>query len=749
MDGPIEVNKDAMGAGMAPDSAPYSPTVGFLDGIQTSFRQTTEVTNQLAQETALRDREQSQIKRIREAGGAAPPSLNDVEDDGGGELPYATTMNGDLYRRTGRLYGGTDDGSQDSDVAEALGRRNAKLTELQKQYPQLGIQTYDQMFSDTQAKAKELTDTLDKSPTSLGGKVGEFVGGMVGSMSPRTAPVTFGTLGVPIAEGASLATRAVTQGAAAGGGDVISQVTGGDEGRGLLLGDDGGYRFGQTAEAVAGGAGGELAIAGAAKAFGFGFRAAKNKLFPDADIAAPERIEPMMDKPGTPPDPGVTFQPPEVYGPAEPMDPRGFRYPSGTKFDKAGDPIYPDGISFFRDPANMRPPDDLPRVSPLDSYEIFRSSLDDYTQQAYGSSRLSAALAQIENANVTYQLGAWDGPAPWEIAPRTAATPVPDVTHVNFGKPLTKLLAGEGPEAIARRIDPDVFAQVDRYSREMEAGRQRLESLRVDRDRPGAEKIADLQRQVDAAQERVDNSTGKRQRPAQENLQTLTEQRDAAISEMRSVPDNEAMAKERAALMKLDEGQRDMAPLVSRAFHAANSEWSAGRYDPDTIRFFKDLEAHPRMRWKDDATVQPSVVDPAWLRAREGVPRPPERPSIAEQVPELRNASQETSQGDKPAVDTVQKILDENRKAQEPEVERFQQHVAELLRDDVIRKTPEDGVDPNVIRINNVDVHLDKDKMFIPTEDGDGMKEVSVRTFLKELQQDTDAYKAIGTCSRS
>lgn len=498
--------------GMTADASP-GPRLGFQDALQASWDMQTKVDGLFAIEKAFATADQAQTRKLRDAGLEPPGDATMLQAD-------ATGRTRNFYMAAARVLAGDTapdvDGLVDADfgMVEELKRRDEHIDRLKKLHPQLGLQTYGEMFKamqDTAVEAKK-RDAQDKT---WGGVAGSFVGGMGGAVDPISNPLNFATM--PLGMGKTIAARIATQAGFQGLVEAADIGLNPDTHR-LLLGKDPtlgelGVRVGMAAVGgAAGQAVGEVAGAGA--------RAVGRRWFADAPLPA---LEP---RPAAAPSRPVEFQgevPPPV-------------------------------------PAN-RPITEYP------TWEQFREAhaaeLD--VNRVYGQSREASAREANDIFYVGQQLDRWDGPHPNAIPARTDVALPPSVEPgVRFNKPYTNYVnAMETTHDIARRLDPGLFRTYDALAGQraelaaaIERGRT-LGDLRPNANRPD----------IKAAFE------------AERTARELTQ---------------------REQMLALDEKMRDLAPLVSRAYGAAEKEWRAAPVDFETLAFLKRLEEGTGWRYRGE-----------------------------------------------------------------------------------------------------------------------------------------------------
>lgn len=298
-----DTNKDALT--INPQDIATGPKLGLLGGFEAAYNEAWLYNSQLGAETAMRDAEGENIQRIRKAGGVAPPAMSDGEfqpvTKGGGRVagtydtqPYTAY----LRAMTAPITSGDDDGRSgfvhDDEVQRVLGDRDSKLVELQKQFPDAGIQTYGDMFSGVKKESDEYRQRAAYHTTFLGG-LGSFFGGMAGGVNPRTNPLNFLTLPVG-GFGKSILTRIIAQAGGQAAIQAVNEVTGVQENERML----GGQPSDPLSDIVSAGIGGAL-FQGGGEAVGALARRAMRWFRPGEDVPPPPVEAPPAEKVPAPP----------------------------------------------------------------------------------------------------------------------------------------------------------------------------------------------------------------------------------------------------------------------------------------------------------------------------------------------------------------------------------------------------------------------------------------------------------------
>lgn len=380
-----------------------------------------------------------------------------------------------------------------------------------------------------------------------------------------------------------------------------------------------------------------------------------------------------------------------------------------------------------------RPLNDYP------DYETFRAAHNLDFEDAYGKTRPAELRRALDLDHVSRELDRWDGPAPFEIAPpRADVAFAREVEGVAYDRPYQKYLDNlDTVDDIARRIDPDLFRTYDKLARQRDEVRAEIESERV--------RFAEFK-----------------------GADTFF---DAAETQFR-----EGDLLRRDSLQAIDQQMRDLAPLVTRAYSAAEKEWRSTPMDWNTITFLKGLEEGTGFRYRGEG--KPSLTERPMKRTDTKAPITSARTvddtiPLARLTPDVEGKVKVNANAD--ATERVRSNVADEQVAIDEKVEAFVTASAKVtkLEDDEIIATIDAlekrlaEVDPKADnaadQLADIKARIDELKyvtlpdgsrlgMFydlIPYVDVNG-HETQMKTidFLREMQKDNDAMKSVMTCSR-
>lgn len=516
-----QTNDDALT--VSPDAAATGPRVGFLESWSVGYNEQVRAASMYGIEDQMWRMEEENVRALRQAGVEAVPFLSKESFGWLTDNLPGPAAGVDTYLDVARFY---EDGG-DPSYSTMLQDYDKRIEELRQTYPNLNLKTSREMWDGVKAAAQEYESRAVNDRRTIGGEVGAFLGGAIGSMNPNTDPLNFITLGFG-GVGKTAAQRIGAQAGAQGLVEGINQITGVQEQR-RLLGLE--YGLGDAVARTAGAAvaGGVLQGVGEAAAFGFRrwFR------------STPTDPAPL---------PGVTER-----------------------------PALPD--------TSAVPPQAIPADETLAAAKLTRSP-DTYVDYLHERSPLSItrqgkARTMLDLDYVEQRLNDWSGARPWELPPKTdTATTLP---RGDFIAPDLQRVADQSQiDDLARQIDPDTFRQFDALAQRKETYNRWIDEFSDPTNALLTERLAPLDDKIDSLAVRLQEETGKRAAKLRSDIKALEAEKARIVSESTSnvSPDAQRI---RADLMRADEKMRDLAPLVSRAYARARNEWAASADDRKAV----------------------------------------------------------------------------------------------------------------------------------------------------------------------
>ena len=349
-----------------------------------------------------------------------------------------------------------------------------------------------------------------------------------------------------------------------------------------------------------------------------------------------------------------------------------------------------------------------------------------HEQSPLSVTRAGRARTVLDLDYMTTRLDEWGGERPWEIAPKTdtaITTPRGDFTAM---PDMTRFVEKAQIDEIARRVDPDTFRRYDELAQRKQTYRRWLDELAETRD-------ADIQTRIDAVDAKIyelaakaDETGGKRAAKLRKDIAALEAEKAQIVQESaaRETPD---MARVRRSLMQADIKMRDLAPLVSRAYSRARNKWTNTAADREAVMQMM-REGRTDLR-----------ADPQAQRIADSLPETVPQ-TLADRAPILQQADRVSGKvaKDADAGDIAQAIVAENLKVLDDALTTYRASLDGLI-----------GTEKNgeITLANGQKLNLDRDRLFVPNDEGTGAREVSVRQLLEENKMDEYELEAVTTCS--
>lgn len=616
------LNENVDAQSIDPSQGAMGPRVGFMDGFETSFNQSTKSAAQFGIDTAMANQNNEQINALRAAGEQNLPTMQ------GDNMAGTFGSVADFYENGG-----------DPDQAARYKAYDDHIDELKLKYPKLNLQNTRELWDGTKATAvaaEAAAQKMQQTGTTTGGSIGDFLGGSVGGVDPLVNPVGFMT--APIGGiGKSIAARVISQAAGQGIASAIEQV-GGVQGDRKLLGLSNGFSdaAGRVVSAAAGGAAGQ----GIGEAIGAGLKFAGKRWFRDVPG---DRAPPPPDAPPIGP-----------VGPAPGTPEANARSPEAAAYDQRTQDFIDGKIDYN---------DLLAGNSP------------------FGNTRMAAARTILDTDHVAMQLDDWQGDYPGMVTPKSVLD-IPNMASdgLRFQADDLQTRAALGRVTVdeaARIADPKAFAVFDALASQKTELRDAIASLQPD---PVAARTsaAEAAAQIDKLEQRISGldvfSEGGTPPKIAAKIADLKSQRNQMSSDMYKHMfdaiggDTADMAAARQKLVDLDTKMRDLAPVVSRAYARVRGEWQLPPDYHGAVR---------RMVNEGGTTVGPTHAEDA-PTAPAGLP--PE--TLAERAPILQGAERVADQLGQhaDAADIAKKIVADNQKTMDEALEKFRSDINTVLK---------------------------------------------------------------------
>lgn len=384
----------------------------------------------------------------------------------------------------------------------------------------------------------------------------------------------------------------------------------------------------------------------------------------------------------------------------------------GALFRSVGEGVAGAGRRWFRssadDPAPS-PPEPAPErpAAPVQTTRAFPDAMDTIIAHIEGANtRLgrSRILADIDAAGE--QLASWST-LPEDVRPPTSVR-LPWLDKIE-GPDITPSAIGETIDELARRVDPQTFALYDKAiikQGELKAHLAEMVDMKLQADKRAH---ADIYNTVNTMYEALSRAKSTAERTQiRKDIRTFKSEQAAKLTGGAS----KLIADYIDALKK--KTVEDLTPMLTRAYARAQGKWDV--YEAQRAEIKRMVEAG-----------RPVVSNQALF----------DNAMKASKTPDAAPAQSTLSRA---VSEPLPKAVEIEAKQTEATTFQFRQSIAQTLakEGDEALLTVEGTKTP---------LHLDKDTITIPNEDGSGERTISIRQMLQEAQEDTDMAAAVGSCS--
>lgn len=539
---------------ISPEQVTRGKRVSFMEAFDIAFDTQVRGAAAFGIQEAMRNLDDEQRQAMKKAGLEDIPSLSSRADD---PLRMFTDF-GEDYLNVARFVqnGGTPE------MKQRIDEYNAKIGDIRKRYPTLSLMTAEEMWNTVRNKAQEAERSNElMRPDNFVSATGGFLGGLAGSLNPNTDPFNFASLPVGFG-GKTIAGRVLTQATGQAGIEAVNQVMGVQEQRQLLGLSNGPI---DAAMRVGGAFLGGAVVQGAGEAIGIGVR----RLWPQ--------------RPGVPAD--VVPEP-----------------------VKAKMLALPPPSHFARYPTIEMPPPGVPEKVEVAGAKLaaMPDTFDEYVHLVSPTSttRIGKMRTNVDIGHVTQQLTDWNGPAPWQIEPKTDTSPVRAQTDFVDIPSIADIVRDGNIDRLARDVDPDVMQRYDSLADEKRVLRANLAEATAGRDAspPQNAALEEVEQQIAILQHKAAKAGAMKAKKYAKQIDELRANRDMLV-EQQSKADTPYMAMMRERLVEVDERMRDLAEPVSRAYARARGKWVATEAEhADVVRMMREGSKETRLGQSTDET---------------------------------------------------------------------------------------------------------------------------------------------------
>jgi len=349
-------------------------------------------------------------------------------------------------------------------------------------------------------------------------------------------------------------------------------------------------------------------------------------------------------------------------------------------------------------------------------------------QETLGANKNTMRAAKSDFSFIRDQLSPFNGPMPWEVPPptftRATQFGVDDFRAPKY-EPKTP---GETVDDIARRVDPETFKIYDNLAARRQEAQTLLDQRGHMRDLKIDEQTAGLRAEIAKQEKRLETAKRRKAKDITAELERLRSKL-ADVEQNARTSENVGMDAAQKELDRLDEKVADMSPALARAYSRAQGKWETQQTTLEAVRkMIADGNTEINMP-------PHTAVDAAELQYFN-------RPAtIADSVPELRSPDAKPLKEGQDAVDEVARLAQETMKRADELLDSFTGDIKKMI------KPAEKAGEEPTIQIEGVERPVQmSDTMVIEREDGTP-ETLTVRDYLKRLDDDEEILKAVTTCS--
>ena len=328
--------------------------------------------------------------------------------------------------------------------------------------------------------------------------------------------------------------------------------------------------------------------------------------------------------------------------------------------------------------------------------------------------RAGRPRAIMDINDITRQLDSWEGGNPAFIRPRTADAAYPGKVGGTRVDVAAAVRNNEVHQA-ARAVDPQAFDRFDKLTSRKETFKRWLDELAEGRSQDISDTVDAIDRRIHSLEARLRTTQGKNNKSKlRKQIREAQEDRQKVV-ELSARAETKDVADVRRELVRTDEQMRDLAPLIGRAYARARDQWGN---TPDELNAVWDAYRNGRtqVNMPESSTTYDEAV------------------ALHQRVPELQRATPAETRDT--VVETVSAVLEAEAKVLDDALEAYRQTMRQVLSE------TSDGR----IGVGSHEFAL-TDKVYMPQEDGNGGREVTVKELLEYNRQADDELEAITTCS--
>lgn len=377
------------------------------------------------------------------------------------------------------------------------------------------------------------------------------------------------------------------------------------------------------------------------------------------------------------------------------------------------------------DPAPVPPVDTQAVPAPVKAVETrplsieAESRINQAVRETAGTARPTRRVSQVDYNHVARALEDWAGPRPWEIAPPTYSRFTNEVESANAKFEASS--KGETVDEIARRIDPDTFKVYDKLAAEKQTYRDTInQALNVRKADVVKAQLEPLRLQLAQLENKI-ATANKRKTKIYENQRMALQEQIANIESAGAGLDDATTTGYRNRLLEVDYRMRDMSEAVSRAYARAEKKWQ--------------VYGEQRAQLEEMVMRGDTKIPNAYSKLIDDAENMPVAATVHEATPGLKAADVKPGEA---VIDAALRQTSNDAKLRESNFETLRADIPKILK--------LEG-DEAVIDVQGVPTKLKLSDEIMIDDGNDGFSKVTVRQMLEAVDEDTEVFGAITTCS--
>lgn len=331
--------------------------------------------------------------------------------------------------------------------------------------------------------------------------------------------------------------------------------------------------------------------------------------------------------------------------------------------------------------------------------------------------KAGTSRARLDLADAARQLDSWDAPHPNFVRPKTDTAPF-QAPGTTARVDTEAAVSNNRVYQQAREFDPRAFEQYDKLLERRNTYRRWIDELAEGRQEAISQALDGIEVRIGQLEQQRRTTPGKNAKARIRNQIREAEADREQLLRTSQTRESSEIAQVRSDLVRNDEKMRDIAPLLGRAYAHARGRWDSTDAELDAI-----WQGYVNGRAEPDLPPQQITYDEAL--------------QLTDQVPILREAAK--VEPGRSITETAQRIAQVDRTTFEAALDNYRAELDQILNQ----------ADDNTLQVDGSDFafDLDRDRIDVPVEGGEGSRSITIREMLEEHQRLEQELEAVSTCS--